>query len=90
MAEIPRMKSLGEYEWKAPFYPRLLDLLEKHRINATFFVTGINTANHPAVFNDIIRHGHELACHGMETRGHNQVTEGGSEARHSRRFRDAS
>jgi len=66
IAEMPRMKSLGEYEWNAPVYPRLLDLLDRHRVKATFFVPGINAINHPEVFNEIMKRGHELACHGWK------------------------
>ena len=46
--------------------PRLLDILNKHRVKATFFVPGINAVNHPDIFKEIRRHGHELACHGWK------------------------
>ncbi len=66
VATQPRTMSLGEYEWNAPVYPRLLDLLDRHRVRATFFVPGINAQNHPDVFHEIRARGHELACHGWK------------------------
>jgi peptidoglycan/xylan/chitin deacetylase (PgdA/CDA1 family) len=65
VAEMPRMRSLGEYVWNANVIPRLLDLLDRHRVKATFFVVGMNAVNHPDVIRLIRERGHELACHGL-------------------------
>jgi len=43
---------------------RLLQLLDRHQIRATFFVLGWVADRHPNVVRDIVRSGHELGCHG--------------------------
>jgi peptidoglycan/xylan/chitin deacetylase (PgdA/CDA1 family) len=43
--------------------PRLLDLLAKHRIHATFFVIGENAAKYPEILQRAAREGHEIANH---------------------------
>jgi peptidoglycan/xylan/chitin deacetylase (PgdA/CDA1 family) len=42
---------------------RLLDLLERERVAATFFVVGRQAERHPALLRAIARDGHELANH---------------------------
>jgi peptidoglycan/xylan/chitin deacetylase (PgdA/CDA1 family) len=44
--------------------PRILDLLAKHGIAATFFVPGHTAAGHPEVVPAIIAGGHEVGHHG--------------------------
>jgi peptidoglycan/xylan/chitin deacetylase (PgdA/CDA1 family) len=66
VATMPRMRSLGEYEWNANVIPRILDVLDRHRVKATFFVVGMNAVNHPDVMKSIADRGHELACHGWK------------------------
>ena len=44
--------------------PRLLDLLERHRIRSTFFVPGYTAHRYPGVVRDIVSAGHEIAHHG--------------------------
>ena len=44
--------------------PRLLSLLEKHRIRSTFFVPGYTAHRYPSVVHDIAAAGHEIAHHG--------------------------
>lgn len=43
--------------------PRLLDLLAKHAVTATFFVTGVNAKRHPELIRAILAHGHTLGNH---------------------------
>jgi peptidoglycan-N-acetylglucosamine deacetylase len=50
--------------------PRLLDLLDAHAINATFFVPGITADRYSNAVREIHRRGHELASHGH---GHKPV-----------------
>jgi polysaccharide deacetylase family protein (PEP-CTERM system associated) len=42
---------------------KILTLLEKHKTNATFFVVGKILEEYPQVIKDIIKAGHEIACH---------------------------
>jgi len=65
-AKMPRRLSLGEYVWNAKIIPRILDLLDGHGVKATFFVVGINAANHPDTMELIHDRGHELAIHGWQ------------------------
>ena len=44
--------------------PRLLDLLEHHRIRSTFFVPGYTADRYPQVIRAIASAGHEIAHHG--------------------------
>lgn len=62
-ADMPRRLSLGNYVWDANVIPRILDLLDEHGVKSTFFVVGINAANHPDVMKLIVDRGHEIACH---------------------------
>ena len=41
----------------------LLDLLDRHRVPATFFVTGRNARNHPELIRKIKERGHDLGSH---------------------------
>lgn len=45
-------------------FPRIYELLERHRIRATFFVEGWNGEHHPAAVAEIPQRGHELGMHG--------------------------
>jgi peptidoglycan/xylan/chitin deacetylase (PgdA/CDA1 family) len=44
--------------------PRLLSMLDKHGIGATFFVPGYTARRYPTVVRDIVAAGHEIAHHG--------------------------
>lgn len=44
--------------------PRLLDLLDRHGVRASFFPEGWNGQHHPAAVREIVRRGHELGMHG--------------------------
>ena len=46
--------------------PRLLDLLDKHSIPATFFVTGERAARYPAIIRDILARGHSIGNHSFK------------------------
>ncbi len=43
--------------------PELLRLLAKHRVQATFFVTGENASKHPDLVKEIVRQGHSIGNH---------------------------
>jgi peptidoglycan/xylan/chitin deacetylase (PgdA/CDA1 family)/SAM-dependent methyltransferase len=43
--------------------PLLLDLLDRHSISATFFVTGERAARHPSILRDILSRGHAIGNH---------------------------
>ena len=44
--------------------PRLLDLLDRHGVRASFFPEGWNGMHHPAAVRAIVDRGHELGMHG--------------------------
>jgi peptidoglycan/xylan/chitin deacetylase (PgdA/CDA1 family) len=43
--------------------PRVLDVLARHGVSATFFVTAANAAKHPALVRRLISEGHEIGNH---------------------------
>ena len=43
--------------------PLLLDLLDRHSVSATFFVTGERAAHHPSILRDILSRGHAIGNH---------------------------
>lgn len=47
---------------------RLLDLLDRHDVQATFFVLGWVAERFPDLVKEISRRGHEVACHGLSHR----------------------
>ncbi len=44
--------------------PRILDLLDRHQVPATFFVPGYTAERYPSTVRDIVKAGHEIAHHG--------------------------
>lgn len=60
---LPATYSIGEY---GPLrgVPRILDLLEREQIKATFFVPGWTAEQYPDIFKAIYHAGHELGHHG--------------------------
>ena len=53
---------------------RILVLLERHGVKATFFTLGWIAERYPAIVRDIITGGHELASHGYGHERANQLT----------------
>lgn len=45
---------------------RMLELLERHGVAATFFVEAFNAEVYPALLREIVARGHEIACHGWQ------------------------
>lgn len=45
---------------------KLLNLLQKHHVKASFFVTGVFAKNAPDILHRMISEGHEIACHGVD------------------------
>jgi len=46
-----------------PYTPEVLDILKKHGVKATFFVTGENAHAHPALLKRMMAEGHEIGNH---------------------------
>jgi len=51
-----------------PDTPRVLDVLDRHQVKATFFVLAANARRHPNVLRDIAARGHTVAIHGVTHR----------------------
>lgn len=45
--------------------PRILDLLDRHSVKATFFVSGINALQFPDLISEIVRRGHSIGNHSL-------------------------
>ena len=45
--------------------PQVLDVLRKHQVPATFFVTGVNAASHPMLLRRVAAEGHEVGNHSV-------------------------
>lgn len=61
-AERPIILSQGAYGWKTGL-PRILLLLERNNIKATFFVPGLVMEQRPEAVDAILNGGHEIAHH---------------------------
>jgi peptidoglycan/xylan/chitin deacetylase (PgdA/CDA1 family) len=59
----PDDRPLGRHFSVVDVLPRLLELLERHRLSATFFVEGINADINEPALRRIRDAGHEVACH---------------------------
>ena len=55
--------SYGGYEARVGI-PKILEVLRRHEVKATFFVTGWSVDAHPGACEAILRDGHEIAHHG--------------------------
>jgi peptidoglycan-N-acetylglucosamine deacetylase len=70
------LRQLGDPRWDRPndAFPRqvraLLDFLDEIEASATFFLLGMTARNYPALVEEVVRRGHEPACHGF---GHRRV-----------------
>ena len=43
--------------------PKILEVLDKYDVKATFFAVGVNVHYYPNVFEEILSHGHEIGNH---------------------------
>lgn len=60
-----RLTSLSEGRFGvARGVPRILELLRRHRIPATFFVPGYTALQHPGLVEMLLKDGHEIGHHG--------------------------
>ncbi|WP_231506214.1 polysaccharide deacetylase family protein [Paenibacillus sp. UNC451MF] len=48
------------------YTPRVLDILKKNQIHATFFLIGENAQRHPQVINRILQEGHSIGNHSWD------------------------
>jgi len=56
-------ESQGEYGRRVGL-GRVLEMLDRYDLKATFFVPGVHAENYPAIIEDLHSRGHELAHHG--------------------------
>jgi peptidoglycan/xylan/chitin deacetylase (PgdA/CDA1 family) len=66
-ADKPITLSQGRYGWKVGM-GRILALLDKYAIRCTFFVPGLVIEQQPALIEDLLKRGHELAHHSWSHR----------------------
>jgi peptidoglycan/xylan/chitin deacetylase (PgdA/CDA1 family) len=73
---IGEAAELGEGTWEesrpigkhftVEIVPRMLDLLDRHRTRATFFVEAFNAGVYPELLREIAARGHEVGCHAWQ------------------------
>ena len=85
-AKRPILMSQGAYGWKVGT-GRVLDLLDRYGIKATFFVPGLIIDQREALMEEILRRGHELAHHSYS---HAWILNLSRPSRSARRWRRAS
>jgi peptidoglycan/xylan/chitin deacetylase (PgdA/CDA1 family) len=61
-AQRPILMSQGAYGWKVGIW-RVLDLLDRFAIKATFFIPGLVIEQRPQVVEGVLARGHEIAHH---------------------------
>ncbi|MEQ9642273.1 MAG: polysaccharide deacetylase [Alphaproteobacteria bacterium] len=66
-AERPVVMSQGAYGWKVGM-PRIMDLLDRYGIQATFFIPGLVIEQRWALCEEVLRRGHEIAHHSWSHR----------------------
>lgn len=59
----PTPISRGEFGARVGM-PRVLDVLKRNGVKATFFVPAHTAKTYPQIVNQVIQDGHEVACHG--------------------------
>jgi peptidoglycan/xylan/chitin deacetylase (PgdA/CDA1 family) len=69
---IPYWITQGGYGPRKGVY-RIMDLLDKYEIKATFCIVGKTAERYPEAVEEIVSRGHELACHGYTHRGYNDL-----------------
>ena len=62
-AKRPILMSQGNYGCRLAGVPRVLALLARHEVKATFFVPGVVALAHPDMVRAIVDQGHEVAHH---------------------------
>lgn len=60
----PVGEPVGQHYSVREVLPRILDLLDREQVQATFYVEGWNTLVYPDALHLIVRRGHELGYHG--------------------------
>lgn len=55
----------GRYDYLTQPSNRVLEMLDEHKVKATFFVVGDVTERYPGLVERIADRGHEVACHGL-------------------------
>jgi peptidoglycan/xylan/chitin deacetylase (PgdA/CDA1 family)/NADP-dependent 3-hydroxy acid dehydrogenase YdfG len=66
-AQRPILMSQGAYGWKVGM-PRILALLARYGISATFFIPGEVADKHPDLVREVVDKGHEVAHHSYSHR----------------------
>ncbi|MFB6453409.1 polysaccharide deacetylase family protein [Bradyrhizobium tunisiense] len=69
----PRELSQGEYGSRVGI-PRILDLLGRHGVKASFFVPAVSALLHPEEQRRIVAQGHEIGMHGWIHERNSQLT----------------
>ena len=55
----------GKYDYLSEPTNRILNLLDKYNVKATFFVVADLVEHYPGLIESIAKAGHEIACHGL-------------------------
>lgn len=62
----PADKAIGSHYSVTTSLPRMLDILESHRITATYFIEGWNSDTYPTTIQNVAEKGHEVGFHAWQ------------------------
>ncbi len=65
----PKYKDVSltfDISWGTKTAPKVLEILRRHGVKATFFLSGPWAEHHPEIVRAIVADGHEIASHGQE------------------------
>jgi peptidoglycan/xylan/chitin deacetylase (PgdA/CDA1 family) len=62
----PEDKTIGLHRAVTHHLPRVLQILERHGVSATYFIEAWNTGHYPGAINAVRNAGHEVAFHGWQ------------------------
>ena len=61
--------------WGAEDFPRIMDVLDKHKVKVTFFMTGGWVEDNPDCVKELVKRGHDLGNHSENHKNMSQISD---------------